>query len=90
MLFIIFNKFLGLLEGFNGTIFAYGQTSSGKTFTMQGLLDNIELEGITPRLIKSLFERISNISEENQIIVKVSILEIYNEKIKVIFHLNKK
>ena len=45
---------------------------------MQGLLDNIELEGITPRLIKSLFERISNISEENQIILKVSILEIYN------------
>ena len=83
MLFIIFNKFLGLLEGFNGTIFAYGQTSSGKTFTMQGLLDNIELEGITPRLIKSLYERISNISEENQIIVKVSILEIYNERIKV-------
>jgi hypothetical protein len=83
LLFIIFNKFLGLLEGFNGTIFAYGQTSSGKTFTMQGLLDNIELEGITPRLIKSLYERISNISEENQIIVKVSILEIYNERIKV-------
>lgn len=26
----------GVLEGFNGTVFAYGQTSSGKTFTMQG------------------------------------------------------
>ena len=71
------------MEGFNGTIFAYGQTSSGKTFTMQGVLNDNELEGITPRLIKSLYDRISNSSEENQIIVKVSILEIYNEKIKV-------
>jgi Tfp pilus assembly pilus retraction ATPase PilT len=33
-----------VLEGFNGTIFAYGQTSSGKTHTMQGpSIDNIEL-----------------------------------------------
>lgn len=73
------------MDGFNGTIFAYGQTSSGKTFTMQGYLDNPELEGITPRIIKSIFEHISNSSEENQYIVKISLLEIYNEKIKVIY-----
>jgi kinesin family member 5 len=71
------------LDGFNGTIFAYGQTSSGKTFTMQGVLDNPELEGITPRIIKAIYEHISNASEENQYIVKISLLEIYNEKIKV-------
>ena len=72
------------MDGFNGTIFAYGQTSSGKTFTMQGILDDPELEGITPRIIKAIYEHISNASEENQYIVKISLLEIYNEKIKVI------
>ena len=74
---------LGVFDGFNGTIFAYGQTSSGKTFTMQGILDNPEFEGITPRIIKTIYEHISNASEENQYIVKISLLEIYNEKIKV-------
>ena len=34
------NLNIGVLEGFNGTVFAYGQTSSGKTHTMQG--PNIE------------------------------------------------
>ena len=32
-----------VLEGFNGTIFAYGQTSSGKTHTMTGVIDDLEL-----------------------------------------------
>jgi len=50
---------------------------------MQGVLDHDELEGITPRIIKSLYEYIQNAGEENQYIVKISLLEIYNEKIKV-------
>jgi hypothetical protein len=50
---------------------------------MQGILDNPEFEGITPRIIKTIYEHISNASEENQYIVKISLLEIYNEKIKV-------
>ena len=37
---------------------------------MQGLLDHDELEGITPRIIKSIFQHISNASEENQYIVQ--------------------
>ena len=49
-----------VMEGFNGTIFAYGQTSSGKTHTMQGELDNPELKGITPRIVEYVFNQIAS------------------------------
>lgn len=49
---------------------------------MQGILDNPVLEGITPRIIKAIYDHIANASEEHQYIVKISLLEIYNEKIK--------
>ncbi len=38
-----------VLEGYNGTIFAYGQTGTGKTFTMEGRENPPELQGIIPR-----------------------------------------
>jgi len=48
-----------VLEGFNGTILAYGQTSSGKTHTMQGPdIDDQEMRGIIPRMVGSLFQEI--------------------------------
>lgn len=71
-----------VLEGFNGTIFAFGQTSSGKTHTMQGVIDNPEKEGIIPRMIRHLFNFIVNSSSDTEYIVKVSMIEIYMEKIK--------
>ena len=71
-----------VLEGFNGTIFAFGQTSSGKTFTMQGEIDNSEKEGIIPRMIRHIFNFIQNSSEDLEYTVKVSMLEIYQEKIR--------
>jgi hypothetical protein len=36
-------------EGYNGTVFAYGQTGCGKSFTMQGLKDNQAQKGIIAR-----------------------------------------
>jgi kinesin family protein 5 len=71
-----------VLEGFNGTIFAYGQTSSGKTFTMMGEINNIENEGIIPRMVKHVFNSISNSTSSTEYIVKLSMMEIYMEKIK--------
>eukprot|EP01022_Parablepharisma_sp_SALTPOND_P014511 TRINITY_DN197_c0_g1_i3.p1 TRINITY_DN197_c0_g1~~TRINITY_DN197_c0_g1_i3.p1 ORF type:complete len:948 (+),score=117.39 TRINITY_DN197_c0_g1_i3:5507-8350(+) len=71
-----------VLEGFNGTILAYGQTSSGKTFTMQGDLDTESLRGIIPRMVDTVFEKISQASETMEFTVKASMLEIYNEKIR--------
>ncbi len=72
-----------VLEGFNGTIFAYGQTGSGKTHTMQGKLDDLENEGIIPRMIRYVFNHIfTQSSSDVEFTVKVSMIEIYMEKIK--------
>ena len=71
-----------VMDGFNGTIFAYGQTSSGKTHTMQGNIDDVEMRGIVPRMVRTVFNRIENSSENMEFAVKVSFCEIYNERIK--------
>ena len=44
--------------GYNGTIFAYGQTSSGKTHTMEGIMENPDLQGIIPRIVNDIFNHI--------------------------------
>jgi kinesin family protein 5 len=80
---------IGVLEGFNGTIFAYGQTSSGKTHTMQGVIDNPEQEGIIPRMIHQVFNHILNSASDIEYIVKVSMIEIYMEKIKDLIDVNR-
>ena len=77
---------LGVLEGFNGTIFAYGQTSSGKTHTMSGVLGNPDLEGIIPRVVKHVFNHIENCAEHIEYTVKISMIEIYMERIRVIIN----
>jgi kinesin family protein 5 len=72
-----------VLEGFNGTIFAYGQTSSGKTHTMSGpSIENIELQGVIPRMVRTVFNRIDSASNTIEFSVKVSMIEIYMERIK--------
>lgn len=47
-----------VMEGFNGTIFAYGQTGTGKTHTMEGKLDPEDMRGIIPRAFQHIFEEI--------------------------------
>ena len=69
-----------ILEGYNGTIFAYGQTGTGKTHTMSGVLDSEELKGITPRAFETIFKSI-NIDETKQYLVRASYLEIYKEEV---------
>lgn len=71
-----------LLQGFNCTIFAYGQTGTGKTFTMDGATGGPELMGIIPRTFKEIFERISSASENQEYLVRASMLELYNEELK--------
>ena len=72
-----------VLEGFNGTVLAYGQTSSGKTHTMVGPnIEDPEKQGIIPRMVKTVFEKIENASEDIEFTVKISMVEIYMEKIK--------
>ncbi|XP_064604029.1 centromere-associated protein E-like [Liolophura sinensis] len=65
------------MAGFHGTVFAYGQTSSGKTFTMVGS----KLQpGIIPFAIDAVFDAIQN-TPEREFLLRASYLEIYNEKI---------
>ena len=56
--FIVFFSVLDVLMGYNGTIFAYGQTSSGKTHTMEGIMENPDLQGIIPRIVNDIFNHI--------------------------------
>ncbi len=50
-----------VLEGFNSTLFVYGQTSSGKTHTMQGPdISDDQMKGLIPRVISLLFQSIEN------------------------------
>ncbi|GMH88197.1 hypothetical protein TL16_g11084 [Triparma laevis f. inornata] len=66
------------MEGFNGTIFAYGQTSSGKTHTLMG---NAEDPGITLQTISEVFALIA-VEKNTEFLVRISYIEIYNEEIK--------
>jgi hypothetical protein len=72
-----------VLNGYNGTIFAYGQSGSGKTFTMLGAdIYDEETKGIIPRSISDIFAFInSESSQEIKFEIKFSILEIYKENI---------
>ncbi|GMF34815.1 unnamed protein product [Phytophthora lilii] len=71
------------MDGYNATIFAYGQTSSGKTYTMEGAnIDHPELQGIIPRTATEIFSNVMNADENMEFIVKVSYIEIYMERIR--------
>ncbi len=72
----------GLFEGINCTLFCYGQTSSGKTFTMEGIRNNTDLMGIIPRSMNFIFNKINNMSCDIEFSVKCSYIQIYNEKIQ--------
>jgi kinesin family protein 11 len=71
-----------VLAGYNCAVFAYGQTGTGKTYTMEGLRSSNGWEadahsGIIPRAISQLFDSLRN--HDNEYSVRVSFLELYNE-----------
>ncbi|CAJ1077526.1 centromere-associated protein E isoform X5 [Xyrichtys novacula] len=65
------------VEGYNGTIFAYGQTSSGKTFTMMGSKGT---PGVIPLAVEDVFQTIKNFPKK-EFLLRVSYMEIYNETV---------
>lgn len=74
-----------MLGGFNCTIFAYGQTGTGKTYTMSGDMDNTlgllsDNAGIIPRVLQSLFNKLD--MDQTESFVKCSFIELYNEELK--------
>ncbi|XP_053500139.1 kinesin-like protein KIF3B isoform X3 [Ictalurus furcatus] len=70
-----------VLLGFNGTIFAYGQTGTGKTYTMEGVRNDPEKRGVIPNSFEHIFTHISR-SQNQQYLVRASYLEIYQEEIR--------
>ncbi|KAH9087551.1 hypothetical protein Ae201684P_000953 [Aphanomyces euteiches] len=77
------------LSGFNCTVFAYGQTGTGKTHTIQGsLTPNDENSGIIPRAVNYIFEKLQATKSEYS--VRVSFLQLYNEECKDLLGENKK
>ena len=66
------------MEGYHGTIFAYGMTGTGKTFSMQGTTDS---PGMIPRAITDIFSFIRE-TPHREFLLRASYLEIYNEEIK--------
>ena len=70
-----------VIEGYNGTIFAYGQTGCGKTHTMMGSYESEESHGIIPRAFNHIFGWIDSSEDGKKFLVRWSYLEIYNESI---------
>ena len=70
-----------VMDGYNGTIFAYGQTGTGKTFSITGVPKDPQLKGIMPRAFESIFTQIQ-CDTSKEYLVRASYLEIYNEEIK--------
>ncbi|KAM9296489.1 kinesin-like protein KIF3B [Gastrophryne carolinensis] len=70
-----------VLLGFNGTIFAYGQTGTGKTYTMEGIRGDVDKRGVIPNSFDHIFTHISR-SQNQQYLVRASYLEIYQEEIR--------
>ncbi|KAH0548144.1 hypothetical protein GP486_008127, partial [Trichoglossum hirsutum] len=66
-----------VMEGYHGTVFAYGMTGTGKTFSMQGTTTS---PGVIPLAITDIFSYIRE-TPHREFLLRVSYLEIYNEKI---------
>ncbi|CAK9807339.1 Kinesin-like protein Klp61F [Anthophora plagiata] len=83
---IVVNPLLDqVLAGYSCTVFAYGQTGTGKTFTMEGINSDSTLHwqsdssaGIIPRSLSHLFDKLQSL-EAQEYTIRVSFLELYNE-----------
>ncbi|KAI3457574.1 hypothetical protein Pfo_014237 [Paulownia fortunei] len=70
---------MSVLDGYNVCIFAFGQTGTGKTFTMEG---TNEARGVNYRTLEKLFDIIEERKNTFRYEVSVSVLEVYNEQIR--------
>ena len=79
-----------VLSGYNATVFAYGQTSSGKTYTMEGAdIHSSDSRGIVPRSLEQLFVGVNEAAATIDFQFKVSYVEIYMEKIRDLLDSNR-
>ncbi|KJZ79873.1 Kinesin heavy chain [Hirsutella minnesotensis 3608] len=72
-----------ILNGYNGTVFAYGQTGAGKSYTMMGTnIDDEAGRGVIPRIVEQIFASIMSSPSTIEYTVRVSYMEIYMERIR--------
>ena len=72
-----------IINGYNGTVFAYGQTGAGKSYTMMGSnIDDEEGRGVIPRIVEQIFASIMSSPSTIEYTVRVSYMEIYMERIR--------
>lgn len=72
-----------ILNGYNGTVFAYGQTGAGKSYTMMGSdIDDEEGKGIIPRIVEHIFAGVVASPASLEFTIRVSYMEIYMERIR--------
>ena len=69
-----------VMKGYEATVFAYGQTGTGKTYTMEGDINVDSQRGVIPRSCESIFDQLENSGKFANFKVTVSYLEIYNEE----------
>ncbi|XP_074054832.1 kinesin-like protein KIFC3 isoform X2 [Macrotis lagotis] len=67
------------IDGYNVCIFAYGQTGAGKTYTMEGTIEN---PGINQRALQLLFSEVQEKASDWEYTITVSVAEIYNEALR--------
>ena len=67
------------MEGYHSTVLAYGQTSTGKTFTMTGTKQE---PGLIPLCIQDCFKCLKEMSESREYLIRLSYLEVYKENIR--------
>ncbi|KAF1997339.1 kinesin-domain-containing protein [Amniculicola lignicola CBS 123094] len=81
--FSIRNTVDDILNGYNGTVFAYGQTGAGKSYTMMGSdIDDDVGKGIIPRIVEQIFASMLASPSNIEYTVRVSYMEIYMERIR--------
>lgn len=69
----------GVLQGRNGTVFCYGATGAGKTYTMLGTMES---PGVMVLAIKDLFTKVRQRSHDGNHSIQLSYLEVYNETVR--------
>ncbi len=75
-----------MVQGYNAAIIAYGQTGTGKTYTMEGAQHGPE-RGIIPRAVEDVFAYIENdTAPGSKYLVRASYLQIYNEVLNLVLH----
>jgi len=70
---------ISAMEGYHSSVLAYGQTSTGKTFTMTGTKDS---PGIVPHCIRDCFQYVEDSQQAREYLIRVTYLEVYKEHIR--------